>query len=108
MARALRRLGGGGLQRLGQSLEIRLAVDERVATLVGEHVLAERGVERGEPLVDLAEALLCGGVQAGAGPDEVRVLVPREALLLGIEARLLGSLVHRRQALEERLVLNDA
>ena len=73
--------------------------------LVREDVLGEARVERGQALVDLGEALLPGRVQLRPRPCEGRVVEPREALLLGGEARALAGLVDGGDALEERLVL---
>ena len=56
-------LGGGGARggahEIGQAGEIGLAVEhQRVGLLVGQHVLAERGAERRQPLGDLGQPLL--------------------------------------------------
>ena len=53
--------------------------------LVGKHVLAECGTERGEPLDNLGEPLLGGGVEPGAGAAEIRVVALQHAFLLGVE-----------------------
>ena len=62
-------LGGGRARRraheIGQAGEVVLALEhQRVVLLVGQHVLAEGRAERGQPLGDLGEPLLGGGVEA--------------------------------------------
>ena len=102
--------GGGGarLHRVRKAGEVGLLVeDERVALLVGEDVLAERRVERGEALVDLGEALLRRSIELRSGAHERVPVAPHEPLLLGGELRLLGRLVDRLDALVEVHVLDD-
>ena len=100
--------GRGGAQRVGQAGEVGLLVEEEdVVRLVGEQVLAEPRVERGQPLVDLREPLLGRGVEPGARADEVGVVEPRQALLLRGELRGVPRPVHRGDAREELLVLRD-
>ena len=100
--------GGGGAQRVGQAGEVGLLVEEEdVLGLVGEQVLAELRVEHGQPLVDLREPLLGRGVELGARADEVGVVEPGQALLLGGELRGVPRLVDGGDALEELLVLRD-
>ncbi len=81
--------------------------DERMGVLVGQHVLAEIGVERGEALVDLRQSLLRDLVQARAAPRELGVAKPGEPLLLRRQARLLARLVDGGDAREEPCVLDD-
>ncbi len=94
-------------QRIGQALEVRFALEDERGVLVGQHVLAELGVERGEPLVDGGELLLRFGVQLRATAREFLVAQPRESLLLGVQAGFLARAVHGGDALEELLVLDD-
>ena len=50
---------GRGADEIGQAREIIFGFErQRVGLLVGQHVLAERGAERREPLDDRGEALL--------------------------------------------------
>src|SRR5260221_641972 len=107
LAAPRRRLGSPRTERLGQSREVAFFLNEDVARLVGKQVLAEPGVERGEPLVERGELLLRGRVELGASAGEVAVLQPREPLLFGRELRSLARVVHRRDPLEELLVLHD-
>ena len=52
-------LAGGGAQEIRKSGEIGLGLQhQHVVALVGEHVLAESGAERREPLADLGKARL--------------------------------------------------
>ena len=58
-AALLGRLARGGAQEIRQTGKIRLAVEhERIALLVGKHVLAERSAERRQPFGDRREPLL--------------------------------------------------
>ena len=95
-------------QRLRQAREFRFRLeDEELLGLVGQEVLAEARVESGELLVDLGEARFRLGVELSARTDEVRVVEPREALLFGRPLRLVGRVVDRLDAAEQRLVLRD-
>ena len=107
MAAGLRLGGRGAALRLGQPFELGFRFDQHVAAFIGEDVLAELRVEARQALVDLRELLLRILLQARPGAYEVGVLVPREALLLGVELRVLGSLVYRGDALEQARVLHD-
>ncbi len=80
---------------------------QELVGLVGQHVLAEVGVELGQPLVDLRHPGLGRRVEAGAGAHEIGVFEPGEALLLGGPLGLVGRVVERFDALEKLLVLGD-
>ena len=64
--------------------EVVFAVEhQRIALLVRQHVLAERGAERGEALVDVGEPRLRRGVKRSAGADKFQVIALEQAPLLG-------------------------
>ena len=106
------RLGGGrrgGAEGVGKADEVPLAFEEEHGVvLVGEQVLAELREQAGEALVDGGEALLGHRRQPRPRPDEVGVVEPGEALLLGGEPPLLPRLVDGGDPLEEPAVLGDA
>ena len=66
-----------------QAGEVVLAERHHVGLLVGEHVLAERGAERREPIPDLLQPLLRGRIEPGARAAEQRVVALQHARLLG-------------------------
>ena len=101
--------GSGGLaQRGGQPGEIRFLLEhDHLGALLGEEVLAELRVERGELLVQIGKTLLGGIVELRAGARERRVVEPEQPLLLRIEAEPIARLVHRGDAREEPAVLED-
>ena len=83
---------------IGQAREVVLALEhERIALLVRQHVLAEGGAERRQPLVDLGEPRLRRGIERGAGALEHQVVALEHALLLGGEAELVASAMQRRR-----------
>ena len=61
---------------------------------VGEHVLAERGAEHGEPFYDRGEPLLRRIVKRGARTAETRMVTLGDALLLGIKPKRVGLAHH--------------
>ena len=69
----VRGLPRGGAHIVRQAREIRLALefDEGVA-LVRQHILAEGGAERGEPLADRRQPILRGLFEMRAGAAETR------------------------------------
>src|SRR5207248_9943293 len=81
---ATRGAGSGGLaQRGGQPGEIRFLLEhDHLGALLGEEVLAELRVERGELLVQIGKTLLGGIVELRAGARERRVVEPEQPLLL--------------------------
>ncbi len=82
-------LGGGGrrgARGVRQALQVRFVQDQRIGFLVAEHVLAEGGAERGEPLGDLGEALLLLRREPRAGALEREPAALDEALRLRVEA----------------------
>ena len=79
-----------------------------IGLLVGEHVLAECGAERRQPLADRGEPLLVRGVEAGAGAAEGHVVALQHARLLGREAELAAALPQRLDAGEEAGMELDA
>ena len=83
-------VGRGGRRfahEIGQAGEIGLAVElHRVGLLVGQHVLAERGAERRQPLDDGGKALLLVGIERRALAAILGVMALQHARLLGGEA----------------------
>src|SRR5262245_15130555 len=95
--------------KVRQSRQIVLALEhERITLLVGEHILAERGAERREPLVDLSKPLARLGIERGTGALEHQVIALQHARLLGVEAKRLAALAERVDAAEQQLVEQDA
>ncbi len=81
--------GGGaraGAGEVGQAIEIGLVEDQRVISLVGEHVLAERGAEARQPLVDGGELILYRFVERAARAHEAGVIAIEHAGLLRRQA----------------------
>ena len=93
---------------LGQAGQVGFAVKpQRKGLLVGEHVLAERGAELGEPLDDLGEAFFGFTVESGAGAAEARIIALGDALLFGIEPERVGLPHHRVDAAEQCRIAVD-
>ena len=96
-------LFGRGLRRIahevGQAGEIGLAVQRhRVGLLVGQHVLAERGAERREPLDDRRQAAcFLSGVERRALAAVAGVVALQHALLLGREAEAVALVDRARR-----------
>ena len=86
LARQTARLGnlaGGGAQEIRKSGEIGFGLEhQHIVALVGEHVLAESGAERCEPLADLGQARLGRGLQVSAGAPEHGLIALQYTLLL--------------------------
>ena len=94
---------------IGQAREVVLALEhERIALLVRQHVLAEAGAERRQPLVDLGEPRLGRGIERGAGALEHQVVALEHARLLGRQAELVALAMQSIDAAEQRLVHEDA
>ena len=102
LARQAALLGGfarGRAHEIGQAGQVLLAVEhQRVALLVGEHVLAERGVEDGEPLVDRGEPLLRRRIERGAGARELHMMALEHALLLGRQRQPVARAMQARRS----------
>ena len=108
VAQAARGLGGRLADGLGQAGEVGLVRQQGVAVgLLGQHVLREVGVQRGQAHVDGGHFFLLFRAEAGAGQHEVGVGRPHQALLLGRQRSLFGGLVDRLDAAEQRRVLHD-
>ena len=79
-------LGGGPGRRdeaVRQAVAIGLAQFHEPFLLVAEQMVAERGAEMGQPLVDLGHPLLGGFIEAGAGAVEAGVGALQQPHLLG-------------------------
>ncbi len=75
---------------------------QRESLLVGEHVLAECRAEFRQPLDDLGEARLCGGVERGAGSAKRGVVALEHPLLLGGKPKRVALAHQRIDAVEQR------
>ena len=107
MAVLVGRLGGGGLQALGQAGQlIGLQIGDP-ARFVGLQILAELGEEGRQPLVDRGHPDLGLGIQLGAGAHEVVPVDPGQPLLLARQLLGRGRFVDRLDAGEELRVLDD-
>ncbi len=94
--------------RLGQADQlIFVGENERLLFLVGELVLAELGVERGELLIDLGQRQLVRRRQLRALLGEIVPDDPDKPLLLRVQLRLVGRVVDRVDAFEKLGVLRD-
>ena len=69
-------------RKIRQAGEVVLGERQHVSLLVGEHVLAEGRAEAGEPVADLLQPLLGGGIEPGAGAAEERVVALQHPRLL--------------------------
>ncbi len=95
--------------RLRQAGQLVLGLQhEQVSLLVRQHVLAELGAERGQPLGDRRHPLPGLGVERGAGLDEAAVVALQHARLLLGEAEVALLLHQRIDAPEQLGVLVDA
>src|SRR5262245_19444301 len=95
--------------KIRQPRQIVLALElKRIGLLVGKDILAERGAERCEPLVDLSEPLTRVGIERRAGALEHQVVALQHACLLGIAAERLAALPEGVDTAEQRLVEQDA
>ena len=93
---------------LGKPGQVRLLLQEdHLRALLGEHVLAEVGVQPREALVHLRKLRLGGSVELRACADEGGVIEPEEPLLLRRERELCAGRVHRLDAREQLGVLED-
>src|SRR4051812_4181927 len=94
--------------KIRQSREIVLAFEhERISLLIGEHILAERGAERRQPLADLSKALACLGIERRAGALEHQVIALQHTRLLSVEAERVAALPERVDAAGQRLCPHD-
>lgn len=72
-----------------------------------QQVIAELGVEGGQTLVDLRDLLLLLGGKLGAGAHKIRIVVPYQPLLLGVQLGLFRRLVDGLNALEQGGILQN-
>ena len=98
---------GRGDERLGKAGAVVLAELHEPVLLVAEQMVAERGAELGQPLVDLGPPLLGGLVEAGAGAVEVGVGALQQPHLLSRQAERGALLVQHRDAAEQHRVHHD-
>ena len=102
---------GGGLGRrdeaVGQAVAIGLAELHEPVLLVAEQMVAERGAEMRQPLVDLGHPLLGGLVEAGAGAVEAGVGALQQPHLLGRQPERGAVVVQQRDAAEQHRVHHD-
>ena len=98
---------GRGDKGLGKAGAVVLAELHEPVLLVAEQMVAERGAELGQPLVDLGPALLGGLVEAGAGAVEVGVGALQQPHLLAGQAERGAVLVQHRDAAKQHRVHHD-
>ncbi len=102
----LRGHAGGSADTVRQAGQVRLAFEhQRIGLLVGEHILAEGGAQRRQPLVDGGESSLGGRRQRRAGALEIQVIALEHPLLLGRQAEPVARAVERVDAAEQRRVV---
>ena len=104
VAALFRRSSRAGAGEVGQAVEIGFVQDQRVGPLVGQHVLAELGPERREPLVDGGELVLCGLLQCRARAHEAAVVAIEHACLFGCQPEPIAAGVKVGDAGVERAV----
>ena len=104
-------LFGVGLRRgdegVGKAGAVVLAELHEPVLLVAQQMVAERGAELRQPLVDLGPALLGGLVEAGAGAVEIGVGALQQPQLLSRQAERGALLVQHRDAAEQHRVHHD-
>jgi hypothetical protein len=105
---ALRRRGRRGDRVRGQPVQLGDVGDVhgRVVGL-GQQLAAELGGQRGQLGVQLAQALLLGGAEAGAGAHGVAVVALQQPVGLGVEAELVADLEEGLDAGEQGRVEGD-
>src|SRR5260370_17821633 len=105
------RRGGTG-RRAGafaQAGEVFLALEhERVSLLVRQHVLAEGGAERGQPLADCRNSALRIGRQPRAGAAEGHVVALQNPRLFGREAKRIAPVPPPLEPAVKALMNGDA
>ena len=103
-----RRRRGAGEEAIRQTGEVRLAFQHHeIVFLVGQHVLAEVGEQRGQALVDRGDLFLFLGSEPRTRQHQVGVAQPDNALLLRRQPGLVGRVVEGLDAPEQRFVLDD-
>ena len=75
--------------------------------LISQEVLIEGGEQGGQTLVDGGDPRLGSGIQPGAGPDELGVMMPDQPLFLRGQPALFGRFVDGGDAGKKLRVLHD-
>ena len=91
----------------GRPARVVLAELHEPVLLVAEQMVAERGAELRQPLVDLGPPLLGDLVEAGAGAVEIGVGALQQPQLLSRQAERGALLVQHRDAAEQHRVHHD-
>ena len=108
---AMPRSLGGGLggrdEAVRQAVAIGLAELHEPVLLVAEQMMAERGAEMGQPLVDLGHPLLGRLVEPGAGAMEAGIGALQEPHLLGGQPERGAVVVQQRDPAEQHRVHHD-
>ena len=103
-------LGGrpcGGDETLRQPLAIGLAEFHEPFLLVAQQMMAERGAEMRQPLIDLGHPCLGRLVEAGAGAVEARIGTLQQPRLLAGQAERGAVVAQQRDAAEQHGVHHD-
>ena len=93
-----------GAGEIRQADEVVFAERQHIRLLVGEHVLAETGAKRREPVADVLQPLLRRGVEACPGAAEQRVVAFQHARLLACQAETRGVAMQRVELREQLFV----
>ncbi|MGY4166866.1 hypothetical protein ACVIM8_000939 [Bradyrhizobium sp. USDA 4529] len=106
-AALFRRSRGGRHKCVGEAGAVVLAELHEPLLLVAEQMVAERGAEMGEALVNLGHAGLCRIVEAGAGAAEAGVGAFQQPHLLASQAEGGALLVQHGDAAKQHSVHHD-
>ena len=107
MPRSLAGGPGGGDKAVRKAVAIGLAEFHEPVLLVAEQMMAERGAEMGQPLVDLGHPLLGRLVEAGAGAVEAGIGALQQPHLLAGQAEAGAVVVQQRDPAEQHRVHHD-
>ena len=95
---------GAGDEKIRQAVEIGLVQQQEPVLFVREHILAELGGERRQPLGDRGQPRLGFGRRARAGAGEIEMIALKHARLFGRKPELVLFGLQRVDAPEQRLV----
>ena len=91
-------------EKIRQPVEIGLVQEQEPVLFVREHILAERGGERRQPLGDRRQPRLGFGRSGRAGAGEIEMIAAEHAYLFGREPELVLLRFKRVDAREQSLV----
>src|ERR1700730_3834746 len=98
---------GVGTKLSDQAGAVVLAMFHEPVLLVAKQMVAERGAQMRQPLVDLGHPCFCGLVEAGAGAVEAGIGALQQPHLLTGQTEAGALLVQHRDAAEQHCVHHD-